>query len=248
MEPAPPGEGRAPEKAPLKKEITNMKKLIALLLACAMFLGLTACGGDDTPSGGGSGSGGGSSTSQPSGGDASTPSGGDPSTPSGGDISVDVTFESPALICSAGQSADFEMVKVMFDRNEIPYNANILASKDDFGDAKTLVVIIGGSSKGLGAAGIDADAELDRVNQLLDDAEAAGLRIVAAHIGGSGRRGSLGDRYIEPVVSRSEFCMVVTGGNDDGLFTNVCTENNIPMVEVPEMTECIEVFGSLFPA
>ena len=29
------------------------------------------------------------------------------------------------------------MVKVMFDRNEIPYNANILASKDDFGDAKT---------------------------------------------------------------------------------------------------------------
>ena len=24
--------------------------------------------------------------------------------------------------------------------------------------------------------------------------------------------------------------------------------DNIPMVEVPEMTECIEVFGSLFPA
>ena len=39
MEPAPPGEGRAPEKAPLKKEITNMKKLIACagLVAAVAF-------------------------------------------------------------------------------------------------------------------------------------------------------------------------------------------------------------------
>ena len=198
-----------------------MKKLIALLLACVMMLGLTACGGG----GGGSStpSGGGSSTSQPSGGgDASTPDGSGSGTSSGGEVTVDVTFPTPVLICSAGQSADFEMVKVMFDQNSIPYTADILADESDFGDAQTLVVVIGGSSKGLGAAGIDADAELTRVNELLDAAEAAGLHIVAAHIGGSGRRGSLGDRYIEPVVSRSEFCMVVTGGNDDGLFTDVC--------------------------
>lgn len=227
-----------------------MKKLIALLLACVMTFTLAACGGDTQP---GSGFGSGSPSTSNTGSDSSAP---DSSTPdasgsgetSGGDVSVDVTFETPVLICSAGQSADFEMVKVMFDKNELDYEANILASKDDFGDCKTLVVVIGGSSKGLGAAGIDADAELARVEELLDDAEAAGMDIVAAHIGGSGRRGQLGDRYIEPVVSRSKFCLVVSGGNDDGLFTDICNENNIPMVEVAQMTDCIGVFASLFPA
>ena len=218
-----------------------MKKLIAALLASAMIFSLAACGKEE----------GGTSKSTPSGGNtssASSSSGGAGSSSSGGEVNVDVTFESPALICSAGQSADYEMIKVMFDRSEIPYTANNLASEEDFGDAKTLVVAIGASSKGLGAAGIDADAELDRVVELLDAAQAAGMRIVAAHIGGSGRRGQLGDRFIAPVVSRSEFCLVVSGGNDDGMFTDTCKENSVPLVEVSQMTDCIEIFDALFPA
>ena len=220
-----------------------MKKLLVLLLAVIMVFSMVACGGGDSSSSDSSATDSSTTTNTDSGtSDTTDTTGGETST-----VTVDKTFEQPVLICSAGQSADFEMVKVMFDRNGLNYESNILASKDDFGDCKTLLVVIGGSSKGLGAAGIDADAELERVKTLLDDAEAAGLHIVAAHIGGSGRRGQLGDRYIEPVVSRSEFCLVVAGGNDDGLFDDICTTNNIPKVEVAQMTDCIDIFAQLFP-
>jgi len=40
-------------------------------------------------------------------------------------------------------------------------------------NAKTLVIVIGGSSKGLGAAGISAEAELERTKALLAEAKNA---------------------------------------------------------------------------
>ena len=154
--------------------------------------------------------------------------------------------QAPALVTSAGQSADFEMLKVVLEQNEIPFEANPLAGKADFGDAKTLVVAIGGSSKGLGAAGIDADAELKRVQQLLGDAKAAGMTIIAAHVGGESRRGKLGDRFIEPCVVASDYTVVVESGNKDGIFTQIAKDNNIPIAIVPSILEVVEAVGDAF--
>ena len=216
----------------------KMKRWIALALALAIMIPLAACGGD-----GGSSSNPGSDSTT---GNGSSASGG--GTSAGGEVNMDVTFESPVLITSAGQSADIEMVKVMFQQSNIPFAADeSVTAEDGFGDAKTLVVVIGGSSKGLGAAGIDADAELARIEELLDAAEAAGMSVVSAHIGGAGRRGLLGDRNIEPVVTRSDYCIVVDGGNDDGLFTDLCSAGSIPLSEVGAMTDCTGVFAALFP-
>jgi len=158
----------------------------------------------------------------------------------------DFKAEGPVLITSAGQSADFEMIKVMFDKNEIGYSADSVVTEADLGDCKTLVVAIGGSSKGLGAAGIDADAELERVKKLLAAADEKGITIIAAHIGGSGRRGKLGDRYIEPTVSMSDYTIVVEAGNEDGLFTTLTEQYGIPLTSVANMTDVIPVIGKIF--
>ncbi len=220
----------------------KMKRWIALALALAVMVPLAACGGDS----GSSGNPGSASTPGTNSSASGDTSGG--GTSAGGGVDMDVTFESPVLITSAGQSADIEMVKVMFQQSNIPFTVDgSVTAEDGFGDAKTLVVVIGGSSKGLGAAGIDADAELVRIEELLDAAEAAGMSVVSAHIGGSGRRGLLGDRYIEPVVTRSDYCIVVDGGNDDGLFTDLCSTGSIPLSEVGAMTDCTGVFTALFP-
>ena len=186
---------------------------------------------------------GGNAPSSQSGSDATTPS-----DAGSGELKslTEPIAEQPVLITSAGQSADYEMIKVVLENNEIAFTANMLASKDDFGDAKTLVVAIGGSSKGLGAAGIDADAELKRVEQLLSDAKDAGLTIIAAHIGGDGRRGQLGDRYIEPCVKASDYTVVVEAGNADGLFTRIALDNDIPIAIVPSITEVIPALGDAF--
>ena len=154
--------------------------------------------------------------------------------------------EMPVVITSAGQSADFEMIKVMFDKNELEYSANSVVTEEDLGDCRTLIVAIGGSSKGLGAAGIDADAELARVEKLLKAAKEKEIKIVAAHIGGSGRRGKLGDRYIAPCVNAADYVIVVEEGNEDGLFTQLTSDNNIPMDSVSNMTDVIPLIKAMF--
>jgi len=72
------------------------------------------------------------------------------------------TADPPVLLTSAGQSADFQIIKVLLDRLRVPSTAKPLAKPDDLKDARTLLVAVGGSVKGLGAAGVDADQELAR--------------------------------------------------------------------------------------
>ncbi len=100
----------------------------------------------------------------------------------------------PILLTSVGQSADVEMVKVLLTRSKLQFtlDGQIKADKLKAAGAKTLVLAIGGSSKGLGAAGISADAEIERSKTLLAEARKLGMKIIGLHVGGEARRGELG--------------------------------------------------------
>jgi hypothetical protein len=79
-----------------------------------------------------------------------------------------VTFEKPGLITSAGQSSDASIVKVLINSKlKLGLEFKQVAKPEDLGGVKTLVVVVGASTKGLGAAGIDIDQEMDRTRQLL---------------------------------------------------------------------------------
>ena len=60
-----------------------------------------------------------------------------------------------------GQSADVNVVQTLLKKCEIDSDLNATVTADDLGSYKTLVLAIGGSSKGLGAAGVDENQELD---------------------------------------------------------------------------------------
>ncbi|MEI6386568.1 MAG: DUF6305 family protein [Spirochaetota bacterium] len=145
----------------------------------------------------------------------------------------------PALLISIGQSADVEMVKVLLDRSRLDYKADpqIKAGGLAASGAKTLIIAIGGSSKGLGAAGISADAELDRARVLLAEAKKLGLRIIGIHVGGEARRGELSDKFIQATVSSCDYVIVVAEGNADGLFTKLCAAAKIPLDSVEKITK-----------
>ena len=70
------------------------------------------------------------------------------------------------------------MVAALMDKLKMDYWDKNLATSDDLKNAKTLIVVTGGSSKGLGAAGINKDDELARLDELLKAAEDAGLSIM----------------------------------------------------------------------
>ncbi|MDR7537722.1 MAG: DUF6305 family protein [Armatimonadota bacterium] len=156
------------------------------------------------------------------------------------------TAEPPVLLTSAGQSADLQIVKVLLDRLKVPLITKALARPDDLRDAKTLVLAIGGSTKGLGAAGIDADGELARLQALLARAGEAGVKILALHVGGSARRGELSDRFIAAVVPKSGHVVVVAEGNADGLFTRLTAQSKVTMETVDRLGDLEGVLRRIF--
>lgn len=127
-------------------------------------------------------------------------------------------FEQPALITAVGQSADAQMANVLFKRNNIQFTLANVAAPENLDGVKTLVLVIGGSSKGLGAAGIDADQEAKRAATLIEAAKGAGIKVMALHIGGESRRGDLTDRYIPLCTAPAEYAIVVESGDADQIF------------------------------
>ena len=154
--------------------------------------------------------------------------------------------EQPILLTSVGQSADVEMVKTLFKKINIDPTTDHLATADSIGNAKTLVLAIGGSSKGLGAAGIDADQELARVAKLVDAAKDKGLTIIAMHTGGQTRRGELSDKFIKPAFEKADYAIVVADGDKDGRMKGLAASESIPMNTVDKITDVPDILKAAF--
>jgi hypothetical protein len=154
----------------------------------------------------------------------------------------------PVLLTSIGQSADVEMARALMNRLKLGYTQDNLIKAQGLAaaNAKTLVVVIGGSSKGLGAAGISADAELERTKALLAEAKKRGMKIIGMHIGGEARRGELSDRFINAAVPMCDYVIVVEEGNGDGLFTRLCASSKIPLDVVQKISQVGEPLAAAF--
>jgi len=197
------------------------KKISALLLAGVMILSLAACGSQGSAS--------------------------SPADPSGETVGLTEAFaEAPILVTSGGQSADYQMVGTLMGKIGMDYKISNLATSADLGDAKTLIVVVGGSSKGLGAAGIDADGELARLEELIDGAKAAGLSVIAMHTGGEARRGDLSDKFIAPIFEKADYAIVVSSGDEDGLMSGICSGAGIPMDSIDSISKVATVLPAAF--
>ena len=146
--------------------------------------------------------------------------------------------DKPIVLTSVGQSADIEMIRVLLNRAKIPFTADAqLQANALSADDKTLILVIGGSSKGLGAAGISTEDEMKRSQALVKKAHDLGMKIIAVHVGGEARRGSLSDAFIKFAVPEADFVIVVSDGDKDGLFTNLAKDAHIPCDLVDKISE-----------
>lgn len=139
-----------------------------------------------------------------------------------------------------GQSPDAMMVKVVLKKLGIDGRLEKLLQADGLDGEKVLITVVAGSSKGLGEAGIDKDAEIERMEALSAAAEASGMKVLVMHIGGKGRRGTLTDLFIEEAVPMADKLMVVEGGDYDGLFTKLAGEAGVELVPAPSVRETAE--------
>lgn len=107
-----------------------------------------------------------------------------------------------------------------------------MADAASMADVRTLLLALGGSQKGLGAAGTDPEDELRRIDGLLAAAEANDVLVIGLHIGGEGRRGPLSQRFIDPVVPHVHYLIVTEEGNRDGYFDQFSEQLGIGLTVV----------------
>lgn len=124
-------------------------------------------------------------------------------------------------LTSVGQSPDAMMVRVVFRKLAVDVDYDALMRSDALPGHKVLVAVVGGSSKGLGAAGINQDQEKARSVDLVEKAREQGIKVLVMHVGGEGRRGTLSDLFIEAVVPLADHLILVEGADKDGLFTRL---------------------------
>ena len=159
---------------------------------------------------------------------------------------VEALFEQPLLITSAGQSAEVQLVAILAKRSNLNHTLVKSAAAGDLDSVKTLVLSLGASLKGLGAAGLDVQQEKDRVTELIEAARSRNIPIVCMHLGGQDRRGSLSDDFISTFLPFAQFAIIVKSGNQDGLFSRICGRHDIPLVEVEKTVNAVDPFKKAF--
>jgi len=161
--------------------------------------------------------------------------------------SAQVAFERPGLLTSVGQSSDIAIVKVVVNTQlKLDLAVKPLATAADLAGVKALVVVVGASTKGLGAAGLDVEKERARGVALVKAAKAKGIKVLALHTGGESRRGKTSNDMIEAVMPDADMAIVVAAGNKDKLFNTLAAKRGIPVVEVEKATALADALRPLF--
>ena len=155
-------------------------------------------------------------------------------------------FQQPILISSAGQSADVKLVAMLAKKQKLDASVAEMAQPADLKDVKTLIIVPGFSSKGLGAAGVSQKEEMERVVALVDAAKAAGIPIITVHIGGTARRGAQSDDFNKLAAESSARMIVVAQGDEDKFFTKIADEKKIDLQIVDKIAEAAAPLGALF--
>jgi len=168
--------------------------------------------------------------------------------------------ETPVLLASCGQSPGPVMLKVILHKLGLGYEINALATPADLKAKaqagtpyKSLIIVMGASLKGMGAAGISIDDELKRTAELIDEARKEGIKVIGAHIEGMKRRSqgaAAGDttdeQAIDAVAPNSDLLIINKEGDSDGRFTTISKAKNIPMIVVEKNLDLVTELGKLF--
>ena len=153
----------------------------------------------------------------------------------------------PAILTSVGQSADVDIVATHCKKIKLDvYQNNTIKAEELTSKYKTIILAVGGSNKGLGAAGIDADQELARADALIAKAKELGITVIAMHVGGADRRGTLSDSFIKPAFAAADIAIIVESGDTDNLMHDILAGNSTPTAYVAKSSGARDVLKTLF--
>ncbi len=163
--------------------------------------------------------------------------------------SQEVTAEGPIITTTCGQSPGALMVTQICKQVDLECEQQDLLEGEYLkeNDFKTVIITMGTSGKGMGAAGTDMKAEVERINGIIEVANEKGMTIIGAHIEGEARRVDDNDaKSIEVVAPYSDIIIVREDSNKDGYFTDLGEEKDIPVYVIEKTLELTEPLKEIF--
>jgi len=170
------------------------------------------------------------------------------------------TAELPVLLTSCGQSPGPERVRFFLKRLEMDHEfleqvtAQDLIDRQNTGNPfKAVIIVTGASLKGMGAAGVSMNEELNRTEALIAEAKRQGLTIIGAHVEGMARRAqgaapgdNSDEKSIDAVMPLSDLMIVRQDGNEDRRFTVISESTGIPLILFEKNMELGDVLTRVF--
>lgn len=164
-------------------------------------------------------------------------------------MAAEVKPEQPVVVTTCGKSPGALMVKLICKRAnvECTQNDDLTAGDLEDGAYKTVIITMGTSGKGMGAAGTDIQAEIARIEAIIAEAREQGMTVIGAHIEGKARRVDEADqKSIDAVAPVADILIVKEESNWDGLFTKIAEEHETPFFSAKETLDLVDVFKELF--
>jgi len=159
-------------------------------------------------------------------------------------------FELPLLITCTGQTLDYLTVynltrKLNIEAVNDPLTPFTPRKMQEQG-YQTMIVVMGVSPKGLGAARLNQEDELERCKLVFEKARELQIKIIGAHIGGEAVRNAIADKFITTFAPQCDYLMVLAKGNKDGLFNRIAEENKIPLNVFQTFAELPAIITAMF--
>ena len=162
--------------------------------------------------------------------------------------------ETPLVVTTCGQSPGALMIWVLSKQIKLPCDREDLLTAEDLkakaeegNPYKTLIITTGTSMKGMGAAGVNIDYEVARIEAIIAEAKKEGILIIGAHIEGMARRVDATDAAsIATVIPESKLLLIREDSNEDGYFTKAAEEQGIPIITFKETLDLSDIFKQLF--
>lgn len=155
-------------------------------------------------------------------------------------------YDQPVLVTSVGQAADILIMKGLCKRAGLDAAIANLATSDNLPGYRTLILVAGGSSKGLGAAKVDVSNEESRVRKLIKAAHKAEIPVITFHIGGKARRGALSDPFNKLAAEDAELLVIAADGDFDGMFIKISEKKKSTYLHVEKTIDIIGVLKEKF--
>lgn len=156
-----------------------------------------------------------------------------------------VKADYPVLITSFGQAPDGNTLSVLSRRIGAETTYETLAPPERMKDFKTVIVSIGVSLKGFGAAGVNLDSEIDRANKIIKTVKENKTKLIMVHIGGEGRRDQMSNKLIEMFSGSADELVVYKDGNADGIFTKIAADKKITLIEIEKLTQLTDILRKI---